>query len=144
MIFSSSVRSSFARLPADVAQKTQGMVCFRLIFSPLAVGSFVDELFADTQVLEQSVTPPEVSDAHLQQQQNTATFCPQRFPDSWTSFLAHGSQAQQEILSSAAGGRSSDHAQASLSSLEAKQERTREKNRRAMRKFREKQKVSCQ
>ena len=92
----------------------------------------------------QSVIPPLMAPTPGQQQQ-AATFSAHQFPNSWNSYLS-GPQPQSkgaELQKAAApGSGSSDPTPAPRQTQEAKQQRIREKNRRAMKKFRERQKVS--
>lgn len=71
-----------------------------------------------------------------EERQPTATFTAQHFPASYSSYLASGPNPKTESFLT-----SNVDADSSTAALEAKQARVREKNRRAMKKFREKQKV---
>ena len=101
----------------------------------------MDELFgADQQ--KQTGFSTLMSDP-AEQQQHTATFAPQQLPNSWTSYLSSGTRSQQEgVQQSPVGGASAGSGSAAQQLQDEKQERIRDKNRRAMRKFRERQKVN--
>ena len=119
---------------------------------PALADAMVEELFrGDAGYAQESVIPPLFQQTSNEQQ--AATFSGQQFPSSYSSYLAkggaQGQQGQQQAQagrqlhqSGSQGSGSSDTAQAQpKSTQEVKQQRVREKNRRAMKKFRERQKV---
>ena len=127
--------------------------CANRMATGSCLGCLLHRLFAATDplgdelgnaFLPQSVIPTLVSSSGTQQQQQTATFCPQQFPDSWSAYLSRGTnlQPEQELLGRPEPSHEAIYGPTSALSLEEKQERIREKNRRAMKKFRAKQKVA--
>ena len=103
---------------------------------------FLNDLYSEGQS-QQAVFPSLVAGTADRKDQ-VAAF-PQQFPNSWSSYLSQAPTATPEAhwTNPSAALPATADGSATQPQPEAKQERLREKNRRAMQKFRAKQKVRC-